>query len=109
MQTSEAFNDWHMCLAMADCGLNENGIDQVCYDIYGPGGSNDAHSVTGFNTFISPIHGKILEIEDPETGEKHIFGHEQKIKIKRKSFTGELTDMEVLGKDFRPDDVFVSY
>ena len=70
---------------------------------------NDAHSVTGFNTFISPIHGKIIEIEDVDTGKKTVFGHEQKIKIKRKDFTGNLNEIEVLGKDFREDDVFISY
>jgi hypothetical protein len=89
---------------MADCGLNAKGIDQVCYDIYGPGGSNDAHSVTGYNTFITPIHGKILEIEDMDTGKKIVFGHEQKIQIKRNG-----TPMEVLGKDFKETDEFVSY
>lgn len=97
-----------MALAMADCGLNKNGVDQVCYDIYGPGGSNDAHSVTGFNTFISPVHGQVIEIED-ESGKKTVFGEEQKIKIQRKDLTGKLNDMEIFGKDFKEDDVFISY
>lgn len=103
------FRSLQMCLAMADCGLNDEGIDQVCYDIYGPGGSNDAHSVTGFNTFISPIHGKIIEIEDIDTGKKTVFGHEQKIKIKRKNLIGDLEDKVILGKEFAEDDIFVSY
>ena len=89
---------------MADCGLNSKGIDQVCYDIYGPGGSNDAHSVTGYNTFISPIHGKILEITDTETGKKFVFGHEQTIKIKRDG-----QEMTCLGKEFRENDEFIGY
>lgn len=103
------FRSLQMCLAMADCGLNDKGIDQVCYDIYGPGGSNDAHSVTGFNTFISPIHGKIIEIEDLETGKKTVFGHKQKIAIERKDFTGKYNKIEILGEEFREDDKFVSY
>lgn len=65
--------------------------------------------MTGFNTFIQPIHGKIIEIEDEETGKKTIFGHKQKIKIKRKNFTGDFDEIEILGEEFRPNDVFVSY
>ena len=94
---------------MADCGLNEKGIDQVCYDIYGPGGNNDSHSVTGYNTFISPINEKVIEITDTETGEKHIFGRTQKIAIRRKNLVGEDEEMNILGSEFREDDVFVGY
>lgn len=60
--------------------------------------------MTGYNTFITPIHGKILEIEDMDTGKKIVFGHEQKIQIKRNG-----TPMEILGKDFKETDEFVSY
>ena len=70
---------------------------------------NDAHSVTGFNTFISPIHGKIIEIEDLETGKKTVFGHKQKIAIERKDFTGKYNKIEILGEEFREDDKFISY
>ena len=66
-------------------------------------------SVTGFNTFISPIHGKIIEIEDLETGKKTVFGHKQKIAIERKDFTGKYNKIEILGEEFREDDKFVSY
>lgn len=103
------FRSLQMCLAMADCGLNSEGIDQVCYDIYGPGGSNDAHSVTGFNTFIQPIHGKILELTCEKTGKKYVFGHEQKIKVKRKDLTDNSEEKEILGKDFDPSvDIYIS-
>lgn len=102
------FRSLQMALAMADCGLNKDGINQVCYDIYGPGGSNDAHSVTGFNTFIAPIGGQIIEIED-ENGKKTVFGEEQSIKIKRKNFVGDLEDMTIKGKEFQSTDIFVSY
>lgn len=97
-----------MALAFADCGFNEDGMDKVAYDIFGPSGHCDAHSVTGFNTFISPVHGKILEIED-ESGKKIVFGHEQKIRIKRPNLVGEKEVMEVLGKEFLPTDEFISY
>lgn len=106
MQTD--FRSLQMALAMADCALNKNGIDKVCYDIYGPGGSNDAHSVTGFNTFIAPINTQIIEIED-ENGKKIIFGENQKIKIKRKNKNNDFEDIEILGKEFKADDIFVSY
>lgn len=103
------FRGLQMALAFADCGLNPNGADAVAYDIYGKTGHCDAHSVTGFNTFIQPIHGKIIEITNEDTGEKTIFGHEQKINIKRKDLTGNYSEIQILGKDFRPDDIFVSY
>ncbi len=102
------FRGLQMALAFADCGFNKNGMDKVAYDIFGPSGHCDAHSVTGFNTFISPVHGKILEITDKD-GKKIIFGHEQKIRIKRKNLVGNEDVIDILGKEFKPDDEFVSY
>ena len=40
------FRGLQMALAFADCGFNDKGMDQVAYDIYGPSGHCDAHSVT---------------------------------------------------------------
>lgn len=102
------FRSLQMCIAMADCGLNKHGIDKVCYDIYGPGGSNDAHSVTAFSTFMAPIHFPVIEIED-EKGNKTVFCEEQEIKIKRKNLAGGFDDLTIQGKDFKEDDIFVSY
>lgn len=103
------FRGLQMALAFADCGLNPNGADAVAYDIYGKTGHCDAHSVTGFNTFIQPIHGKILELTCEKTGKKYVFGHEQKIKVKRKDLTDNSEEKEILGKDFDPSvDIFIS-
>ena len=40
------FRGLQMALAFADCGFNKNGMDKVAYDIFGPSGHCDAHSVT---------------------------------------------------------------
>lgn len=117
------FRSLQMCLAMADEGLNVNGIDKVSYDIYQDEamtlrssgvelkdidwskvkiGNNDAHSVTATNVFIKPTGKMVIDIVDNDTGEKFSFGEDQTIKIKRND-----QDMEIKGKDFREDDVFV--
>ena len=117
------FRSLQMCLAMADEGLNANGIDKVSYDIYQDEamtlrssgvelkdidwskmkmGNNDAHSVTATNVFIKPTGKMIIDIVDNDTGEKFSFGEDQTIKIKRNG-----QDMEIKGKDFKEDDVFV--
>ena len=117
------FRSLQMCLAMADEGLNANGIDKVSYDIYQDEamtlrssgvelkdidwskmkmGNNDAHSVTATNVFIKPTGKMIIDIVDNDTGEKFSFGEDQTIKIKRNG-----QDMEIKGKDFREDDIFV--
>ncbi len=117
------FRSLQMCLAMADEGLNVNGIDKVSYDIYQDEamtlrssgvelkdidwskvkiGNNDAHSVTATNVFIKPTGKMVIDIVDNDTGEKFSFGEDQTIKIKRNG-----QDMEIKGKDFREDDVFV--
>lgn len=117
------FRSLQMCLAMADEGLNVNGIDKVSYDIYQDEamtlrssgvelkdidwskmkmGNNDAHSVTATNVFIKPTGKMVIDIVDNETGEKFSFGEDQTIKIKRNG-----QDMEIKGKEFKEDDVFV--
>lgn len=124
MQTSaDNLRSLQMCLAMADEGLNVNGIDKVSYDIYQDEamtlrssgvelkdidwskmkmGNNDAHSVTATNVFIKPTGKMMIDIVDNETGEKFSFGEDQTIKIKRNG-----QDMEIKGKEFKEDDVFV--
>lgn len=124
MQTSaDNLRSLQMCLAMADEGLNVNGIDKVSYDIYQDEamtlrssgvelkdidwskmkmGNNDAHSVTATNVFIKPTGKMVIDIVDNETGEKFSFGEDQTIKIKRNG-----QDMEIKGKEFKEDDVFV--
>ncbi len=124
MQTSaDNLRSLQMCLAMADEGLNVNGIDKVSYDIYQDEamtlrssgvelkdidwskmkmGNNDAHSVTATNVFIKPTGKMIIDIVDNDTGEKFSFGEDQTIKIKRNG-----QDMEIKGKDFREDDIFI--
>lgn len=117
------FRSLQMCLAMADEGLNPEGIDKVSYDIYQDEamtlrssgvelkdidwskmkmGNNDAHSVTATNVFIKPTGKMVIDIVDNETGEKFSFGEDQTIKIKRNG-----QDMEIKGKEFKEDDVFV--
>jgi hypothetical protein len=112
-----------MCLAMADEGLNPDGIDKVSYDIYQDEamtlrssgvelkdidwsnmkmGNNDAHSVTATNVFIKPTGKMVIDIVDNDTGEKFSFGEDQTIKIKRNG-----QDMEIKGKEFKEDDIFV--
>lgn len=102
------FRGLQMALAFADCGLNEKGIDKIGYEIYGKEGHCDPHSTTGFSTFEEPIHTKIIEIED-ESGKKTVFGLEQEILIRRKNFVGGMDEIKILGKDFQPEDEFVSY
>lgn len=123
MQTSaDNLRSLQMCLAMADEGLNVNGIDEVSYDIYQDEamtlrssgvelkdidwskmkmGNNDAHSVTATNVFIKPTGKIMIDIVDNDTGEKFSFGEDQTIKIKRND-----QDMEIKGKDFKEDDIF---
>jgi hypothetical protein len=117
------FRSLQMCLAMADEGLNTNGIDKVSYDIYQDEamtlrssgvelkdidwskmkmGNNDAHSVTATNVFIKPTGKMVIDIVDNDTGEKFSFGEDQTIKIKRNG-----QDMEIKGKEFKEDDIFV--
>lgn len=112
-----------MCLAMADEGLNTNGIDEVSYDIYQDEamtlrssgvelkdidwskmkmGNNDAHSVTATNVFIKPTGKMVIDIVDNDTDEKFSFGEDQLIFIKRNGL-----DMKIKGKEFRENDVFV--
>jgi len=112
-----------MCLAMADEGLNVNGIDKVSYDIYQDEamtlrssgvelkdidfskmkmGNNDAHSVTATNVFIKPTGQMVIDIVDNDTGEKFSFGEKQKIKIKRDG-----KELEIIGENFKSDDVFI--
>lgn len=97
------FRSLQMCLAMADCGLNKNGIDKICYDVYGVGGSNDAHSTTMFSVFVEPVNTQVIEIEN-EKGEKKVFGLDQMVTVRR---GGQETSIK--GEDFRPDDEFISY
>ncbi|MCF0126397.1 MAG: hypothetical protein HUJ68_11725 [Clostridia bacterium] len=117
------FRSLQMCLAMADEGLNKNGIDKVSYDIYQDEamtlrstgveikdidwakmkmGNNDAHSVTATNVFIKPTGRCVIKIVDNYTGEEFMFGEDQKIKIKRNG-----NEMEILGKDFKEDDEYI--
>lgn len=91
-----------MCLAFADCAYNDDGIDQIAYDIYGPGGHNDAHSTTGFNTFVKPLNTKVLDLELPN-GEHTAVLPEQKVVIKRNG-----TPMEVHGSDLLETDEFIT-
>jgi hypothetical protein len=102
------FRSLQMLLAFSDCGINKDGISQIAYDIYGEKGCNDAHSVTALNTFCSPVHLQVIEIED-EKGNKHVFGEEQKIKIRRKGLLDEPEEIEIFGKKFEPDDEFIDY
>jgi hypothetical protein len=98
-----------MNLAFGDCGINKDGIDAIAHSIYGPRGHSDPHSVTAFNTFCSPIHLNIIEIEDEE-GHQYHFGEEQKIKIKRRGIIPEDDEvLEIEGKDFTFDDIFLDY
>jgi hypothetical protein len=102
------FRSLQMLLAFSDAGLNRDGVDQIAYDIYGENGSQDAHSVTALNTFCSPINMQVIEIED-EKGNKHVFGEEQKIKIRRANALIDDEEQTILGKDFKEDDQFVGY
>jgi DNA polymerase I-like protein with 3'-5' exonuclease and polymerase domains len=95
-----------MRLAMQDEGLNLRGVDQISFDLYGPKGMKDAHSMTGFNVFFKPLNQKIIEIED-ESGKKIIFLPEQKIKIKRKNLSGELEELTIKGEQFIESDEFI--
>lgn len=92
-----------MCLGFADCALNAKGIDQVAYDIYGPTGNNDAHSVTAYNTFFAPVNAKVIEIED-EQGNKSWFGPDQKIKVKRAG-----REVAITGKEFVENDEYLGW
>src|SRR5574344_1331199 len=70
------FRSLQMCLAFADAGLNKNGIDKIGYTMYSDSimtdralgkdlsdidkskaliGDNDAHSHTGFSTFVESV------------------------------------------------------
>jgi len=51
---------------------------------------------------------QIIEIEDEEVN-KFIFGEAQKIKVKRKGLIDEDEELEILGKQFEPDDIFIGY
>jgi len=103
------FRSLQFILALADCGLNKNGVDQVAYDIYGPKGIQDAHSMTTHNIFCKSVNLEIIEIED-EDGNKIVFGEEQQIKIKRPGCIDEEDkEMIIKGNDFLPSDIFVSY
>jgi DNA polymerase I-like protein with 3'-5' exonuclease and polymerase domains len=100
------FRSLQMILAFADCGLNDKGIDQIAYDIYGPKGNQDAHAVTAYNTFCAPTHLQIIEIED-ESGNKNFFGEEQKIVIKGRAIDQE--EQIILGREFQEHDEFIKY
>jgi hypothetical protein len=93
---------------MMDEGLNPNGLDQVCYDLYGPTGNQDAHSTTGFNVFCKAIGKDVIEIED-ENGKKIIFVPEQQIKIRRKGLIGDMEEMIIKGEQFLETDEFLGY
>jgi hypothetical protein len=97
-----------MRLAFQDTGLNPRGVDQVAYDLYGPKGINDAHSMTGYNVFYQSINQDIIEIED-ENGKKFVFLPEQSIKIKRKNLSGELENLVIKGNQFIESDIFEGY
>jgi|SRR5574344_1423143 hypothetical protein len=125
------FRSLQMCLAFADAGLNKNGIDKIGYTMYSDSimtdralgkdlsdidkskaliGDNDAHSHTGFSTFVESVNRQIIEIEDMDTHKKFVFDPEQKIKVRKGTPLG-VNDKEeiILGKDFSANDVFVDY
>jgi hypothetical protein len=99
------FSALQMRNAFADEGLNSGGVDQICYDLFGPNGNGDPHSTTGFNVFFKPLNKDIIEIEN-ENG-KIKFLPEQKIKIRRKNLSGDLEEMEITGDNFMEDDEFI--
>ena len=96
-------------LAFADAGINPQGVDPIAYEIFGEKGHRDFHSATTVGTFCKPVNFQIIEIENNVTGEKHIFGEEQKIRVKRKGLIGSPDETVIKGKEFLPTDDFVAY
>lgn len=92
-----------MCLAFADCALNDDGIDQIAYDIYGPNGNNDAHSVTAYSTFCEPIMLPIIEVTNDD-GSQIVFGENQKIIVNKNG-----SEIEIIGSQFDESCTFVGY
>jgi len=102
------FRSLQLILAFCDCGINPNGVDKIAYDIYGPDGCQDAHSMTTHGVFCAPIHMQVIEIED-DNGKKIIFGEEQKIKIKRLGLVDDEKELVIKGKEFTEEDIFLDY
>lgn len=90
-------------LATIDTALNEGGIDKNLFAIYEPGGLDDLHCMTAFNTFVGPLHRKVFDAID-ENGDTWTYLANQEMKILR---NGE--EMTVLGKDITETDSIVGY
>lgn len=90
-------------LATIDTALNEGGIDKNLLAIYEPGGLDDLHCMTAFNTFVNPLHRKVYDAVD-ENGNTWTYLGIQEMKITRDG-----QEMTVLGKDILPTDSIVGY
>jgi hypothetical protein len=97
------FRSLQMCLAFADCALNDDGIDQIAYDIYGSTGNNDAHSVTGYSTFCEPVKLGIIEVTNDD-GSQVFFGETQKIRVLKNG-----TECVIIGNEFDETCTFLEY
>ena len=90
-------------LATIDTCLNDQGTDPTLKAIYAPGGLGDLHAVTGFNTFVGPLHKEIIDAVD-ESGKTWSFLPEQKMTIKRNG-----QDIVIRGSEIIETDSIVDY
>jgi DNA polymerase I-like protein with 3'-5' exonuclease and polymerase domains len=94
--------------AMSDEGLNKNGVDPICLEIYGPTGHQDSHSATAFSVFCDSIHQEVIDITD-DNGKVISFLPDQKIKVNRKNLNGDIEELIIKGEMFVETDEWIDY
>ena len=101
------FSSLQMRLCSIDSALNPSGQDLVLYNIYKDGSdTDDMHSMTGFKTFVEPLHKTVFDATD-DNGKTWTFMGIQKMKIKKRD--GSDGEEIVLGSEIKPTDTIIDY
>jgi hypothetical protein len=93
--------------------LNENGIDEIMYELYGsptPEHPNygslygDMHSVTAFENLSAPVKAQVYEIHDDTTGKDWLCYQGSELWVKRDG-----KEIRVYVEDVKETDEIISY
>ena len=99
--------------ASIDQHLNQNGIDEVMYELYGTPDDDhpqygslfaDMHSVTAYNTFVKTVNQHVFDVHDDVTGVDYLCYPGSELWVNR---AGE--KMRIYVEDLQPTDTIEGY
>jgi hypothetical protein len=95
--------------------LNQKGIDDVMYQLYGSPSDEhpdygslfgDMHSVTAYETFVRTVNAEVIEIHDDSTGKDWLCYQGSELWVKRQ---GQKDNLRIYVEDLKDTDEIIDY